>query len=348
MKNRNIKIFVLFAICCMLFANLGYGAFTKLGMAGMPFLKIGVGRANGMGDAFVAIADDASATYWNPAGLALLKNREVMLNHIDWVLETRLEYLAGAFPTKLGTFGFALTSVNYGEFEQTTIDNYQGTGVFFSAADMAFSASYARMFTDKFAFGGSIKAMQQRIWDMSANAFAFDLGTYYNTGWQNVRLAMTIANFGPDASFSGTQLNFDVDYPEGYTWPWTITPIPATYATEKFLLPIIFRFGIAYDIIKIEDKTSLTLAADLTHYNDVNEKVSIGLEYQYLNFALRGGYIINTDGDYRERIGASDGLSFGAGAWFKPTPDLKLNVDYAYRNLSRLGISHRVSLNVGF
>lgn len=348
MKNRNIKIFVLFAVCSMLFANLSYAAFTKLGMAGMPFLKIGVGRANGLGDAFVAIADDASATYWNPAGLALLTSREVMVNHIDWVLTSKLDYLAGAFPTKLGTWGIAVTSVSYGEFEQTTIDNYQGNGQFFSAADLAVSISFARMFTDKFSFGGSIKAIQQRIWEMSANAFAFDFGTYYNTGWNNVRLAMTIANFGPDAAFSGKQLDFNVTYPEEYTWPWTVTPIPATYKTEKFLLPIIFRFGVAYDLIKIEDKTSLTLAADLAHYNDVNEKVNLGLEYKLMNFALRGGYIVNTDPDYADNVGLTDGLSFGVGAWFKPTPDLKLNVDYSYRNLSRLGISHRVALNVGF
>lgn len=348
-QKLNIRYYLIITLLCLLFIpTVTNAAFTKLGMAGMPFLKLGVGRANGMGDAFVAIADDASAAYWNPAGLALLKNREVLVNHIDWILETRLEYLAAAFPTKLGTFALAVTNVSYGEFEQTTIDNYQGTNKFFSAADLALGVSFARLFTDKFSFGGSVKVMQQRIWDMSANAFAFDFGSYYNTGWQNVRLAMTISNFGPDAAFSGKQLDFNVSYPEQYSWPWTITPIPATYKTEKFLLPIIFRFGIAYDIFKIEDKTSLTLAADLSHYNDVNEKINLGLEYKLMNFALRGGYIVNTDPDYARNVGGSDGLSFGAGAWLNPTPDLKLNVDYAYRNLSRLGISHRVSLNIGF
>lgn len=344
---RRYKYLITVLLCLLIWFNSTEAIFTKLGKAGMPFLKIGIGsRANGLGDAFVAIADDVSATYWNPAGLAILKNREVMFNHIDWILQTRLEYLAGAFPTNLGTFGIALTNVSYGDFEQTTIDNYQGTGEYFSAADWALVASFARMFTDKFSFGASIKTMQQRIWDMTANAFAFDFGTYYNTGFKNIRLAMTISNFGPDASFSGKQLYFNY-YPD-YGWPWTVTPIQSELLTEKFILPIIFRFGVAYDIFQIEDKSRLTMAIDLAHYNDVNEKVNIGLEYEYLNFALRGGYILNTDSEYRNAVGISDGLSFGAGAWINPTSQLKLKVDYAYRNLSRLGISHRIGLNIGF
>ncbi|MEO0075237.1 MAG: PorV/PorQ family protein [candidate division WOR-3 bacterium] len=344
---RRYKYLITVLICLLIWFNSTEAIFTKLGKAGMPFLKIGIGsRANGLGDAFVAIADDVSATYWNPAGLAILKNREVMFNHIDWILQTRLEYLAGAFPTNLGTFGIALTNVSYGDFEQTTIDNYQGTGEYFSAADWALVASFARMFTDKFSFGASIKTMQQRIWDMTANAFAFDFGTYYNTGFKNIRLAMTISNFGPDASFSGKQLYFNY-YPD-YGWPWTVTPIQSELLTEKFILPIIFRFGVAYDIFQIEDKSRLTMAIDLAHYNDVNEKVNIGLEYEYLNFAVRGGYILNTDSEYRNAVGVSDGLSFGTGAWINATSQLKLKVDYAYRNLSRLGISHRIGVNIGF
>jgi len=349
MKNSKIKTFsLLLTICYLLLANVSYGMFTKIGMAGMPFLKLGVGRATGMGDAFVAIADDASAAYWNPAGLALLKNREILLNHIDWILETRHEYLAAAFPTKLGTFAVSVTSVNYGEFEETTIDQYQGTGRTFDAGDLSVGASFARMFTDKFAFGATVKAIQQRIWEMTSSAVAFDFGTYYNTGWQNVRLAMSIANFGPDAIFSGSQLDFTVSDPENYTWPWTITPIPATYKTEKFPLPIVFRFGVAYDIFKIEEKSRLTFAADLAHYNDINEKVNLGLEYKFMNFLIRGGYILNTDTQYAKDLGWRNGLSFGGGITLNPVHNLNFTVDYAYRDLARLGISHRVTLNVGF
>jgi len=61
--------------------------FTKIGMAGLTFLKIGVGRSSGMGDAFVAVADDATAAYWNPAGLALVTGRQALVNHVDWIAD---------------------------------------------------------------------------------------------------------------------------------------------------------------------------------------------------------------------------------------------------------------------
>jgi hypothetical protein len=349
MNNRKIKnLLLLCAVCSLLFTNLSFGVFTKLGKAGLPSLKFGIGRAMGMGDAFVAIADDASAIYWNPAGLALLDNRQVLINHIDLMLTIRHEYLTSAFPTKLGTFAFSVMSLDCGQFEETTIEQYQGTGQFFTAGDIAFTASFARMFTEKFAFGASVKMVSERIWETSANAFAFDLGTYYNTGWQNVRLAMAIANFGPDAKFSGQQLRFTVSDPENYTWPWTITPIPVEYTTEKFPLPIIFRFGVAFDVLKLADDHRLTFAADLAHYNDINEKVNMGLEYQLMNFFLRGGYILNTDFEYAQDVLWTTGLSAGAGLKVDPYPDIHLGIDYAVRHMGRLGISHRVSMNVGF
>ncbi len=346
-QKSNIKYLLILTAISLLLTTPAFGVFTKLGMAGMPFLKLGVGRATGMGDAFVAIADDASAAYWNPAGLALLKNREIILNHIDWVMETRHEFITAAFPTNLGTFAFSLTNVDYGTFEETTIDQYQGTGRTFSATDLAFAVSFARMFTDKFSFGGSVKTVQQRIWDLSASAFAFDLGTYYNTGWRNLRLAMAIANFGPDANFSGKQLDFTENNRSDWTWPWTYEEIPATYKTDKFPLPIIFRFGFAYDIIN-QDNMKLTWATDLAHYNDINEKVNIGLEYTFTNFALRAGYILNTDADYSQNLLWKTGLSFGAGFYVSPVSNLKLKLDYAYRDVGRLGGSHRITLQVGY
>jgi hypothetical protein len=343
MKNRTI---ILFFIILLAFSQ-SYATFTKLGMSGMTFLKLGIGRATGMGDAFVAIADDASATFWNPAGLALVKNRQVMLNHIDWILDTRHEYLTAVFPTKIGTIGFAMTSVNYGEFEETTIDEYQGTGRTFGASDMAFGASYARMFTDKFAFGASVKVMQEQIWNLASSAVAFDFGTYYNTGWKNLRLAMAIANFGPDAQFSGKQLDFEVSQRDDWSWPWSYRPIPASYLTEKFPLPVTFRIGVADDIIN-NDKNRLTVAADLVHFNDVSEQVNIGIEYNFMNFFLRGGYILNTDSDYSEELGWRSGLSFGASVDVNLVSNLNMQVDYAYRDLARLGVSHRIGLTVGF
>jgi len=328
-----------------LFTSFGFAAFTKVGMAGLPFLKIGVGRSTGMGGAFVAIADDASAAYWNPAGLALLNNRSVIVNHIDWISDINHEFLCGVVPTKAGNIGVAVTALSLGKFEETTIDQYQGTGSTFTGTDLAFGVSYARMFTDKLAFGLTAKALSEKIWNVVTTGIAFDFGVHYNTGWRNLRLGMAIANFGPDLHYSGNQLNFT--YEPDWEWPWTREPIPATYLTETFPLPVLFRFGIGYDVFS-DDNNKLTGAIDLNHFNDVNEKVNVGLEYRIEGFYLRAGYTFNADVQYATDIGWSTGISFGAGVRVKPVSALVLALDYGYLNLGRLGMSHRLSLGLEF
>ncbi|MCS7257878.1 MAG: PorV/PorQ family protein [candidate division WOR-3 bacterium] len=337
---------LIFLLLFVLNINISQAVFTKLGKAGFAFLKIGVGRATGMGEAFVAVANDVSATYYNPAGLALIKNKEFLLSHNEWILSSRLEYLAFAHPTNFGTLGIALTYLNYGEFEETTIDNYQGTGRTFSANDMALTLGLARMFTDKFAFGGNVKVIQERIWDLTANAVALDLGIYYNTGWRNLRLAMTISNFGPDARFSGKQLDVTITKPENWTWPWTISPIPATYKTENFILPTIFRVGLAYDFIRHENYL-FTIATDLVHYNDLNERINVGLELNFKRYYLLAGASVNTDFEYASWVLWRSSLCGGFGAAFNIFGNTILNLDYIVRDLGRLGLAHRVNLKLG-
>ena len=337
------SLFVLLLLAVL--ATPSFALFTKVGMAGLPFLKIGVGRCTGMGEAFVAVADDATAAFWNPAGLALAQTRQVVVNHIDWVADINHEYLSFVMPTKAGNVGVSVTALSLGEFEETTIDTFQGTGRTFTGADLAFGVSYARMFTDKLSFGLTAKVVSEQIWNVGTAGAAFDFGVHYNTGWRNLRLGMAIVNFGPDLKYSGGLLDFTHD--PGWSWPWTREPIPGTYLTETFPLPVIFRFGMAYDFIHT-DKSYLTAAVDLNHFNDVNEKVNVGLEYRYNPFSLRAGYILNTDFDYANDVGWSDGISAGVGFRVRPTPGLGLNFDYDYRNLGRLGGSHRLTLALDF
>ncbi len=343
--KRPISILMSLALLGAIFVAPSWAVFTKIGMAGLPFLKIGVGRSTGMGDAFVAIADDATAAYWNPAGLALLDRRQAVVNHIDWIADISHEFVSVVMPTRSGNFGLNVTALSLGEFEETTIDEYQGTGRFFTGTDLAVGLSYARMFTDKLAFGLSAKMVSEKIWDVGCSGAAFDFGVHYNTGWRNLRLAMAIVNFGPDLRYSGSQLDF-TNNPD-WKWPWTREPIPATYLTETFPLPVIFRFGLAYDFLRTEH-SYLAGAVDLNHYNDVNEKVNIGFEYNYRPLFLRAGYVANTDMNYAEDLGWKTGLSAGVGFKVEPTSSLGLSLDYSYRDLARLGGSHRLTLTVDF
>ena len=75
MRSRSLSIAGLSVLLVLCIAGLSYA--NRTGGDAYPFLKMGVGaKARGMGGAFVSLADDATAPYWNPAGLGLAENQE--------------------------------------------------------------------------------------------------------------------------------------------------------------------------------------------------------------------------------------------------------------------------------
>ena len=91
---------------------------SDAGSCGFPLLKVGVGvRAAAMGEAFTGLCDDASALYWNPAGLAGLNRFEIMASHQQWFLDTRDEYLALTAPISPVTLGLSALYCGNGGIE---------------------------------------------------------------------------------------------------------------------------------------------------------------------------------------------------------------------------------------
>ncbi len=345
--KKNAKYIILILPLMILSSYAITVKFSKVGTTSAQFLKIGVGRATGMGDAFAAIADDASATYFNPAGLTQINKRQFFVNHINWIADVNHDYVAVSLPTNFGTLAFAVTAVTMADMQVLRIDDPttrvredDSTGLTFGAMDVAFAISYARNVTDKLSFGATIKGISQTIWNMSAAGAGIDLGLLYNTGLKSLRLAACVTNLGSSLNYSGLGLQYEDS---------TIATKPrATYNTNSTPLPTTFRFGIAYNIIDQPDNI-LTLACDVIHPNDINETVNAGVEYTLKKiFSLRGGYILNTDFNYAKAIKTETGLSAGAGFMVNMTPGVNLHIDYCYRDMGYLKSSHRLGLIVGF
>ncbi len=348
-KSHSAKIRLLTVILSLAALTPALAAFSKVGTTGASFLKIAVGRATAMGDAFVAIADDPSACYFNPSGLARV-NRSFQFNHANWIADINHDHLVAVLPTGFGTIAFSATALTMGDMEQTTLDNPntrlredEGTGLNFGAADFAVSVSYARIITDKLSFGLSAKGIAQTIWDMSAMAAGADLGLHYNTGFRSLRIGAAVTNYGTQLAFTGRQLD--------YSFFWTDSgpsSLQGSYKTTPVGLPTSFRFGVAYDVL--EGPTNrLTTAVDIIHPSDINETVNFGLEYAYNDvLSLRGGYILNADTKYQEMVGWATGLSAGLGVRANPAASLKLGLDYTFRYLQWLKPAHRLALTVGF
>lgn len=351
--------------------------FAKLGTSGAQFLKIGVGRGVAMGEAFVAIADDASATFWNPSGLGKVTSREVAFTHNEWVADIRHEYLSAALPLGgFGTIGLSITALTMGEMEILTIDDPNtliredtGTGEYFSASDFTVGLSFGRMFTDRLAAGFTFKAVQENVWHMSAAGLALDFGIHYTTGLKGLRIAAAVSNFGADLTYAGRDL--DIAFPPEYETGIPYDDLPGRLTATPYPLPLMFRFGVAFDPIANE-ASRLTVAFDLNHPNDNYETVNLGLEYGYLNtFFLRTGYKVYLNTDYMKLMTGGDrevdpvtndttytwgdetawllnNLTAGVGFNLKTGNNMSLKIDYAYMNKGVLSHTHRFGLTILF
>jgi len=317
---------------------------TKVGTTAAKVLSIPVGsRTLGMGGAFVAVANDASAMYWNPAGLSKLYQYEVLLAHSEWLADISFDYIGVVLPLgRLGTFGLNFTSMSMGEMDVTSEEDPEGAmGETFSAGSIVFGACYSRGLTDRFSIGANIKYISESIWNCSASGLAIDIGTLFTTPLKGLRLGASISNFGQKMQISGDDLLVQKDIDERISG--NVESVNAYLATEKFDLPLHLQIGIAFEAINTE-MNRLTLAVDGIHPNDNTESVNVGLEWATLRelITFRAGYKSLFLKDSEEKLTVGGGFNYGKLANFK------LSVDYAFQQFTHLNDIHNFSLSLKF
>jgi hypothetical protein len=301
----------------------------RAGTSSGTFLQIAVGaRAVGLGETFVAIANDPSAIYWNPAGLASLQRREVAESHVDWPADIHYDHLTLVLPSrKLGgsialQFGVLATQIQ----ETTELDPF-GTGRTFSYSDMVVGASYARRWTDKLLVGAGAKYIREdlgsQVGGPVTRAMLFDMGSIYYLGLGSIRIATSLTNFGSELKPAGT-----------FVSPYS----SEVRQYDGFDPPLMFRYGVAFEPVE-NSKQRVTTSFEVDQPADNTQLVKAGAEWTYNHaFALRTGY------NFR-----SDELKFSAGAGFMTDfGTLHGTFDYAYTDGGFLGAIQRVSLGVRF
>ncbi len=317
---------------------------SKVGTTAGEFLQIGVGpRAMAMGGAFVAAADDASALYWNPAGLAQMTTGEALASHSEWLADVNFDYLGVALHLGgFGRLGVALTMLSVPEMLVRTEDRQDGTGETFDAADMAVGLTYARPVTDRFSIGATAKYVRQRIWHSTAAGFALDVGTQFRTDFfGGLTIGAALTNFGSDLRMDGRDIRtfHDPDPRQEGNNP----RIPVNYETDAWSLPLNFQFGITARPVDTR-MHRITVSADALHPSSNYESVNVGVEYGHRErFFLRGGF-------QSLFLDDAEGGFTGGAAFYQPLPYQGglAKVEYAYRATGRLGGVHIVGLSVTF
>ncbi len=308
---------------------------TVIGKYAGEFLSIGVGgRPLGMGGAYVAIANDVTAGYYNPAGLAKLNYPQIALMHDErYGNLVNYNYAAVAIPYgKDYTFGVSVMRLGVDGIPDTRNALYDanGDGILdinsdrlnydliteFSNQDWAFYLTGAKRVSDDLYLGANVKILSRSIAEYSAFGIGFDIGAYY-TPMENLMLGANLQDV-------------------------TTTFVAWSTGRNELITPTA-KVGAAYQLDFLGGKILPAVDLDIRFENrrfasqfnvgPVSFNPHLGMEYSYKNlFAVRAGY-----NDVKQ-------FTFGAGVKLP-----KLNIDYSFArfNMSaddRLPDTHRISL----
>lgn len=287
------------------------------GTTGAVELKIPVGpRAIAMGEAFSAVADDANAIYWNPAGLRQLGGVHLTAQHTEFIDTVAYQYIAGATPlgaARKAAAGVAVKMLSTGE-EKVIDENGVETGETFSASYMDINLAGAYRLNYYVDIGLTGKYITKKLFNASASTFAADLGVLWRPTTK-FSFAGVLQNLGPGLKF----------------------------AEESDRLPFAARLGSAVHLF--EDQ--FTVDFDVAFPNDNKPVASLGGEYWYQNTLVgRFGYRYQGALDLNDLgVGGKAGLFLGAGLKFAALGNF-VGLDYAWSTAGFLGTVHRFALNV--
>lgn len=189
---------------------------------GAVFLMIWpAARPTAMGGAFTSIADDASAVYYNPGGLAFVNRTQATLMHSNWLpgLYEGMYYEYGAVAHQLsgrGTVGFNIIYLTTGE---TEVVNERGQYLGrYTTFDVSPGVAYGYPVLPNLGVGIGTKfiysfLVPDWVWKAMPElgierggtglSWALDIGALYKP-WRFLSLGLALANFGPDISYTDT------------------------------------------------------------------------------------------------------------------------------------------------
>lgn len=280
--------------------------------------NLGVGaRALALGNAYVAVPYDATAIYWNPAGLDHIQYKNLSLFYTNLIAGAQYYFFGYVHPTiSFGTLGLGIINIGIGDVPETDGDAVTLGSADYSNYQILFS--YGKQLPWNLSVGLNLKIDHQSFSGFlasgigtSATGIGTDVGILYRPNFNNfllngLSLGLSVQNL------VGSRLKMDV-------------------ATDTH--PIDIRFGLAKPILINEWGNQFTLFLDFEQGQKAPLKYHFGTEYVFQNMAML-------------RLGMNNNqLSFGAGAVFNV-----FQLDYSFGKFAEheLSPSHRISFTIKF
>jgi long-subunit fatty acid transport protein len=326
---------------------------AQVGVTSVPFLQIEPdSRAAGMGNTGVAIADNASAVFWNPAGLAFQKGNQVSITHSEWLPQFNADlfydYLVGKYHVKdIGTFGGHVTFLNLGEqlrTDETGLE--QGR---FNSYELAAGLSYGLKLNDNWSLGTGFRFIYSSLADgrvsgqriNPGSSVGVDLSALYKSNNfkfvgndANINAGLNISNIGPGVNYAdnaqkdplptifriGWALNTNLDENgiHKLTIANDISKVMARLDSDgepKGVISSLFSSWGSFTRNSGTGEVTLSLPEQLMY--------AVGAEYWYNDlFAVRGGYYYEDPNN-----GDRQYMTLGAGIRYK-----FVGVDFSYIN----------------
>lgn len=269
------------------------------------FLSWGAGaRSLGMGKAFVSIADDASATYWNPAGLAQIDRKEITALHAILWADTMYDFISYVHPIAgIGTVGGSITRLYSGKFDGRDENNIPTHE--FSDSQTALGASYGKQIVDVLALGASIKYVTHNLDDHKNGNFTFDIGAMYKSPMvEHLQVGLNLRNLMGLRTGADTEDKLPLTLRFGFNYKLLRDKLALVIDLEKSKAPLSYHFGTeywAFEYLAVRfgiDPEEFTLGFGI-RYRDY------GLDYAFATHDLGGSHRLSASWKFGPSITAA-------------------------------------------
>lgn len=330
----------------------------RRGTAGATELLINPwAHSAGWGSASVANVRGIDAFYSNIAGLAFAEKIEGAYSYTSYFggkTGTSSGAVINSFGLAVrvfdqGVLGVSVMSMSFGDIPITTVESPEPVNGTFAPSMMNLNIAYAHSFTTSIHGGVNIKVINETTDNITGSGFGIDAGIQYVTGAADeLKFGISLKNWGPSMSFSGTGMSFTFVNRAG-------NDMTAEYRSAEMELPTCLNIGASYDFLFEKWNQRLTFAGSFTSNAFLKDNFALGFEYSMLDmFQVRAGYVYQTDiFSESQRSTANTGLCAGASVnvpLAKKGSDSKqgLTIDYAYRSAAPLKGSHSIGASFRF